>query len=207
VRHDQGFRATPGLRCIVRALLKTTQFIAFDPTTGVVGHAPRVTRHLEDLRGCFRDAAAFERLRADGNPLVYSVSAVELGTAEGDLHCGLGVIQPGRVGDEYFLTKGHLHAWREAAEVYIGLAGQGLMLLEDQVTGESRAIPLQPNALVYVPGHTAHRTVNTGDAPLAYLGIYPARAGHDYSAIARQNFRHVVVERDGEPCMLPRSEA
>jgi len=39
-----------------------------------------------------------------------------------------------------------------------------------------------------------------------YLGIYPAQAGHDYGAIATRNFRQVVVERDGQPAVLDRSE-
>jgi glucose-6-phosphate isomerase len=84
---------------------------------------------------------------------------------------------PGKIGDEYFLTKGHLHAWRPAAEFYFGLSGEGVMLLEDEATGESRLVPLRPHHAVYVPGHTAHRTVNTGAVPLTYLGVYPARPG------------------------------
>jgi glucose-6-phosphate isomerase len=34
----------------------------------------------------------------------------------------LGVLMPGKVGAEYFMTKGHIHAWRPAAEVYLGSA-------------------------------------------------------------------------------------
>ncbi len=102
------------------------------------------------------------------------------------------------------MTKGHLHAWRPAAEFYFGLSGDGVMLLEDERTGESRLLPLRPHHAVYVPGHTAHRTINTGPAPLTYLGIYPAKAGHDYSAIARKNFRCLVIERDGQPALIER---
>ena len=78
------------------------------------------------------------------------------------------------------------------------------MLLEDESTGESRMVPLRPHYVVYVPGHTAHRTMNTGSTPLTYLGVYPARAGHDYGAIAQRNFRMVVVERAGQPAMIER---
>ena len=66
-------------------------------------------------------------------------------------------------------------------------------------------LPLQERTVVYVPGHTAHRTINTGDGPLIYLGVYPAAAGHDYGAIAERNFRKVVVEREGRPVMLDRA--
>jgi glucose-6-phosphate isomerase len=188
------------------SLLDVSQLLTrFDPATGTIGEAPRVKRHLADLRGCFRDAEAVERALAHDNPLVYTVAAVEPAAGDGDLHYGLGVIYPGLVGDEYFLTKGHLHTWRAAAELYIGIAGEGVMLLEDEATGETRMIPLQPNGAVYVPGHTAHRTVNTGDVPLTYLGVCPARAGHDYGAIAERNFRSVVIQRDGKPHLIERN--
>ena len=65
-----------------------------------------------------------------GDPPVYAVSSFEPGDGEGDLHYGLGVVQPGTVGQEFFMTRGSLHAWRPASELYIGLDGRGLMLLE-----------------------------------------------------------------------------
>ncbi len=178
----------------------------YDPTTGRIDGCAMVERHLSDLRGCFSDEAAFAAALAASNPLVYSVASFDPGTGEGDLHYGLGRLLPGRIGGEYFMTKGHLHAWRPAAEFYFGLSGEGLMLLEDEATGRSRLLELRPHGAVYVPGHTAHRTINVGNTPLSYLGIYPARAGHDYSAIARTNFHCVVVERDGQPTMLPRPQ-
>ena len=177
-----------------------------DLDEGVIVGAPVVRRHLSDLAGCFEDCAAYAALRAGGDPLVYTVSGIEAADGAGDLHYGLGVLFPGRVGAEYFMTKGHLHSRREAAEVYIGLRGEGCMLLEDEATGESRMEPLGQGRVVYVPGHAAHRTINTGRVPLVYMGVYPADAGHDYGAIAAKNFRVVVVERDGKPAMVARSE-
>ena len=178
----------------------------FNPLTGEIPGAPTVKRHLQDLRGCFADGMAFEAAAAKGNPLVYTVAAVEPGGGAGDIHCGLGLLMPGSIGGEYYLTRGHLHTWRDAAEFYLGLTGDGVLLLEDEASGESRILPLRPNALVYVPGRTAHRTINVGDAPLTYLGIYPAQAGHDYRPIAERNFRCVVVQRDRRPVLLARNE-
>ena len=176
----------------------------FDPATGQIEGAATVLRQLSDLQGCFLDRAAYAGALAQGNPLVYSVAAVEPGKGAGDLHYGIGRLMPGRIGNEYFMTKGHLHSRREAAEIYIGLTGDGMMLLEDEASGESRLVPLRPNQTVYVPGHTAHRTMNTGRTPLTYLGVYSARAGHDYDVISRNNFRCVVIERDGHPVMAER---
>jgi len=178
----------------------------FDPDTGTIGDAPVTRRYLSDLKGSFNDQAMFDAALSAGDRLVYTVAAIEPAMGEGDLHYGLGVIFPGKIGDEYHLTKGHLHAWRPAAEFYIGLRGSGMMLLEDEHSTESRMVPLTPNGVVYVPGNTAHRTMNVGDEPLVYLGVYPARAGHDYGSIATKNFRYVVVQRDGVPTMIERSD-
>ena len=79
------------------------------------------------------------------------------------------------------------------------------MLLEEENSGESRLVPLGAHQAVYVPGHTAHRTINIGAEPLVYLGVYPARAGHDYGVIAKRNFRKVVIEREGQPVLLDRA--
>ncbi len=178
--------------------------VTFDPATAHLGDRPTVRRHLADLRESFADRAACDVVLANENPLLYEVTAVDPAGGDGQLHYGLGILYPGRVGDEYYLTKGHYHSHRPAAEVYVGLRGEGGMLLEDEATGESRFVSLRRNTIVYVPGHTAHRTVNTGSEPLAYLGIYPANAGHDYGAIAERNFRKIVVEREGKPTVVDR---
>jgi len=180
------------------------QSVSFDPLTGIIDGVPCIERRLSDLRGIFADAAAYERALADGDPVIYTVHSIESAGGEGDLYYGIGMLMPGRVGDEYYMTKGHLHSWRPAAEVYIGLHGTGLMLLEDEATGESTALPLERNGMVYVPGHTAHRTINTGNEPLVYIGVFPARAGHDYSTIAERNFRKIVAEREGHPEVIER---
>lgn len=178
----------------------------FDPVAGTMPGATIVKRHLSDLRGCFADTATFETALRAGDPLIYTVASAEPASGEGDLHYGIGRLMPGRIGNEYFMTKGHLHSWREAAEIYLGLTGEGVMLLENEATGESRMVPLRPHHAVYIPGHAAHRTINVGTTPLTYLGVYPAKAGHDYGAIAQRNFRCVVVEREGRPAMIEREK-
>lgn len=188
----------------LRSLDMRVLLARFDAARGTIEGAHRTERRLSDLNGIFLDESAYGAACAAGNPLVYSVEAVEPGTGDGDLHYGLGVIHPGRIGREYFMTKGHLHSWREAAELYIGLSGTGVMLLEDEATGESRMLFLESGCAVYVPGHTGHRTANVGDTPLSYIGVYPARAGHDYGVYASRNFRCVIVDEGGKPRMIRR---
>lgn len=179
-------------------------FSLFDPDTGAIDGCPIVARRLSDLAGIFADGPAYgERLKTS-DPVVYTVSAFDAAEGEGQLHCGLGVISPGRVGNEYFMTRGHLHARRETAEIYVGLRGTGLMLMQREDGSHEHSADLLPNGMVYVPGFTAHRTINTGNDPLVYLGVYPADAGHDYEAVRKTNFRSVVIMKNGAPVIIPR---
>jgi glucose-6-phosphate isomerase, archaeal len=166
---------------------------------------PHTVRRLSDLSGIFADDAAYQNMLATDDPVVYQVSSVEPGYSDGDLHYGLAILMSGRIGDEYYMTKGHFHAYRPAGEVYIVLRGEGLMMLESE-TGDSQLAAMRPNSVVYVPGHTAHRTINTGHEPLVYIGVYAANAGHDYASIAETNFRSVVVQIQGQPKLMARAD-
>lgn len=178
--------------------------LRFDPRAPVVEGAEIVTRHLSDLSELFADQISYSQMVEASNPVIYQVSTWEVASGDGDLVCGFGTLFPGKVGAEYYFTKGHYHAWRAAAEVYIGLSGSGYMLLEHEPTGESRLLPLLANYCVYVPGFTAHRTINVGNTPLTYIGIYSPRAGHDYGALAEANFRQVLVEQHDQPVLMDR---
>ncbi len=188
-------------------LLQTTPpyFSQFDPTTGALTGATLLERHLRDLQGYFADEAAYAAALQQDNALLYRVTTVEPAQGEGALNHCISTILPGRIGREYYMTKGHYHAWRPAAEYYIGLRGTGIVLLEDERTDAAWANPLLPNGVVYIPGYAAHRTVNTGAEPLIFLCVYLANAGHDYGAIQTRNFRQVVVEVDGAPVVIERA--
>ncbi|MCB0039235.1 MAG: glucose-6-phosphate isomerase [Caldilinea sp.] len=185
--------------------LDRAETLRFDPLTGIIAGRAPTSRYLVDVGAVFADRQAYTQLVVK-NPLVYEVTQVEEHNGDGQVHYGLGIIYPGKVGSEYFMTKGHLHEWRSAAEVYIGLRGRGMMLLEDERTGECRAVPLAANSTVYVPGYAAHRTVNVGDEPLVYWGILSSAAGHDYGTVGERNFRKVIVEKDGRPVVMDRDE-
>jgi glucose-6-phosphate isomerase len=190
----------------MNSLLLPHQLSTFDPITGNIDGGTLTERRLSDLRGIFTDEAAYESALATDDPVIYTVSSVEAGNGDGDLHFGIGRIMPGCIGAEYHMTKGHLHSWRDAAEVYIGLSGEGVMVLEEEDTGDTTILPLKPNGIVYVPGYVAHRTINTGSEPFTYIGIYSAKAGHDYGAIAERNFNEVVIQVDGRPEAMKRAD-
>lgn len=170
-----------------------------DLRDGLVGAGVlRIARRLSDLRGVFQDEHARAELAAQADPLVYEVFVAPAPESEGHLCHGVTVLHPGRVGDEYFMTKGHYHQKPGTAEVYYGLAGVGLMMLQTR-WGLWRTVEVGPGTVVYVPPHWGHRSVNTGDAPLVLLFAYPGDAGHDYGTIESTGFARLVVAEGGRP--------
>jgi glucose-6-phosphate isomerase len=173
-----------------------------DALTGKLEPATsEVRRRVSDMRGMFADREAQAALAASVNPIVYEVLQYDVPNDNGQLVVCTTVLQPGRVGTEYFMTKGHYHSNRGTGEVYYGLRGQGVLLMEvdDQFSSQT----MQPGTVAYVPPYWAHRTANTGGEPFIFLAVYPADAGHDYGTIERDGFRYQLVDRDGSPCLLP----
>ena len=117
----------------------------------------------------------------------------------GDIAFGTSITYPGRVGDEYFMTKGHFHTILDTAETYYCLRGEGYMLMENP-EGDWEARELRSGSAVYVPGRYAHRSVNTSPTePLITFFAFRADAGHNYGAIETRGFRKRIVERAGLP--------
>ena len=95
------------------------------------------------------------------------------------------------------MTRGHLHVKADRAEVYVGLTGRGVMLLET-LDGQSKAIEVGPGEAVYVPGHWVHRSVNVGTERFATLFCFASDAGQDYEIIARAGGMKQLVVAHGD---------
>lgn len=157
-----------------------------------------IERRASSLRDAFADVEALEELVAHGDPLVYQVRQYDVPEETGQLVSCTTVIQPGTVGDEFFMTKGHFHAERATGEVYLGLSGRGLLLLMTE-DGRKADLPMERGTLAYVPPSWAHRTVNVGDEPFSFLAVYPGHAGHDYGAIEKTGFQQRVYRTPRGP--------
>lgn len=158
-----------------------------------------IQRRLSSMKGQFLDQAAYDALLASEDALLYEVYEIRRPEVAGELLHGLSIVHPGKVGDEYYMTKGHFHTVLETAEVYYCLKGQGLMVMETP-EGEWAVELLRPHTVLYVPPRWAHRSVNTSlSEDLVTFFVYPGHAGHDYRTIETQGFRKLVVERNGQP--------
>ncbi len=169
----------------------------------VVGEAVDVLlRTAQDLTGFYRDDKAFAKLSPE-TPMyeVDSYFPVEQGV-EGGLFFGMTRIYPGKVGREYFMTKGHFHEMKDRGEFYWGVGGEGLLLLMDE-DRNTWAEKMHTGSIHYIPGFTAHRVCNTGKDILTFGACWPSDAGHDYGSIQEKGFSKLAVERDEKPTLIP----
>jgi glucose-6-phosphate isomerase len=168
-------------------------------------HTSRIERRASAMEGAYADATALEQLIEEGDPVVYEVQQRDLPEEVGQLVCCTTTVNAGTVGDEYFMTKGHYHAVRETAEIYLGLSGEGRLLLQTEV-GETSVLRLDRGTVAYVPPSWAHRTVNVGNDPLVFFAVYPGQAGHDYEAIEASGFARRVFRTASGPVVVSADE-
>jgi glucose-6-phosphate isomerase, archaeal len=168
------------------------------------GHSPSretTKRHLSKMKGMYADDSAFEQMLSEGDPILYEFYELELPANSGELLFGTSIVNPGKVGNEYYMTKGHFHTILETAEVYYCLSGEGILLMENP-EGDWDAQVMKPGSAVYVPPRYAHRSINTGNVPLVMFFVFRADAGHDYGTIETIGYRKLVVEQDGQVAII-----
>lgn len=183
------------------AQLKST-LVDFDPVSGLSKSRPALQRRLSKMKSMFYDAAACEAALRTGDPLIYEFYDMGVPETSGDIAYGTSITYPGKVGDEYNMTKGHFHTVLDTAEVYYCLRGRGMMMMESP-EGDVETRELRKGQAVYVPGRYAHRSINISpDEPFITFFAFPGHAGHDYGSIETKGFHKIVVERNGKPTVI-----
>lgn len=171
-----------------------------DPVTGTMsGASGRYEKYLKNLDGLYEDVSAFEHaVSVNPDLIVYCVHEARPEQDKGDLIFGTTWMKPGKIGREFYMTRGHIHACANRPETYYGESGEGLMLMESP-EGETRILEIHPRVLVYVPPMWIHRSVNTGSEPLVMSFCYPSDSGQNYDIIARSGgmAKRIVASSDG----------
>lgn len=177
----------------------------FEPGVGYVdiaaGKLQGATNHYQktfrDLDGLYEDAEAFAKLLNErGDAVAYEVTDYKPSANAGDIIIGVTRMEPGKVGCEYYMTRGHIHARPNRPEMYYGESGLGVMLLESP-DGQVRTVEIGPKTMCYVPPFWIHRSVNVGSEPLVMTFSYPADSGQDYDIIARAGGMRSRIVDDG----------
>lgn len=176
--------------------------IDFDLNTGLSKTVDTEKRYLSQMSGMFADDDAYTRELEKGDPLVYEFHTLSLPEHQGDLAFGCSILYPGKVGNEYYMTKGHFHTILDTAEVYYCLQGHGYMMIENP-EGDWSAHELTAGKAIYVPKNYAHRSINVSDSEqLITFFVFRADAGHDYGTIETKGYRKLLVEEEGFPTIV-----
>jgi glucose-6-phosphate isomerase, archaeal len=159
-------------------------------------------KKIKDLVNVFQDQDAYKLM--DPEETVYEVEAFmpEKEGTPGGLYFGNSTIYPGKVGHEYFMTRGHFHANLDTAEYYWCLSGEGVLIFMD-IKKRIQAEKMIPGSLHYIPRNVAHRVANTGKEKLVFNACWPSNAGHDYSTINENGFSARLLELSGKPRLVP----
>jgi glucose-6-phosphate isomerase len=177
--------------------------VRLDSQSGIFAPCPQlVERRVSDLKTMFYDQNAVKDVLANGDKLVYEFRYYLFVTSKSDMALGVTRVFPGKVGDEYHMTKGHVHQRDDRPEIYYCVQGSGYLLL-DTLQGEFRAEKWEPGVITHIPPMWAHRVVNTSSDLLVFVASYNVSAGHDYSIVEQKGFSQILVERNGQPVFLP----
>ena len=104
----------------------------FDLVSGFCtsGKVKPTQRRVSDMVAQFANEAAARAMVEGGDPLLYEFYGLDLPEDDsGVLQFGTTILYPGKVGEEYFMTKGHFHTILDTSEIYYGLSGRGMMLV------------------------------------------------------------------------------
>lgn len=157
-----------------------------------------IQRNLSKMAGQYQDQDAFNSMLSNEDALLYEVYELKRPEVAGEILHGVSIVHPGKVGNEYFMTKGHYHTVLDTAEIYYTLKGEGYMVMETP-EGDWAVEKLIPGSVLYVPPRWAHRSVNIGSGEdLVMFFAYPGNAGHNYASIETQGFRKLILELNGK---------
>jgi glucose-6-phosphate isomerase len=175
--------------------------VDFDPVTGRSEMAVSTRRTLSQMKKMYYDQEAVEEILKTEDPVIYEFYELGFPEREGDIAFGTTIVYPGKIGNEYYMTKGHFHTKIDTAEVYWTLKGEGYMIMENK-EGDCINMFLSPHQAVYVPRGYSHRSVCTSDEPLIMYFSFQADAGHDYGTIETMGYRKMVVEENGKATIV-----
>ena len=177
--------------------------VQIDTTTGeFIPCLEKVARRVSDLAMMFSDQQIVQNLIRMGDKLVYEIRYYPFITSKSDMALGTTAILPGKVGDEYHMTKGHFHARDDQPEIYYCVQGEGFLQMESR-DGDYHSVPWKAGTITHIPPQYAHRVINTGSTNLVFVASFHVSAGHEYDLIEARGFKNIIIEQHGKAVEVP----
>ncbi len=176
--------------------------IRFNLEDGISPECKSTKRMLSAMNGMYFNNQKLKEMIKVEDILVYKFYELDIPKSPGELAYGTTILYPGKVDNEYFMTKGHFHSKIDTAEIYYCIKGHGFILMENPEC-EVELQEMRPGISVYVPPRFAHRSINVSDSePFIMFFVFRADAGHDYKTIETKGFRKLLIEKEGEPELI-----
>jgi glucose-6-phosphate isomerase len=176
--------------------------IRFNLTTGLSPEIKSIKRMLSSMEGMYFNNERLKEMVEEEDIVVYEFYDLGIPKYPEELAYGTTIIYPGKVDNEFFMTKGHFHSKLDTAEVYYCIKGHGYLLMENP-EGEVELQEMSPGISVYVPPRFAHRSINVSNTESFIMFFtFRADAGHDYRTIESRGFRKLVIEKCGKPELI-----
>ncbi|MBS7653813.1 MAG: glucose-6-phosphate isomerase family protein [Candidatus Bathyarchaeia archaeon] len=169
-----------------------------DLPTGEISDPDAVdVRKIKDMKGYFQNEEA--RSLMDPETIVYRVYR----KMHPEISYGITEIFPGKVGCEYFMTKGHFHKRIEAPGIYLCLKGLGIAILQHENEAYPTLIaPFEKGTIALMAPFYAHRVINIGEENLIFIGFSATDSGFMYGPLERKGFKFLIVERENQVSFL-----
>jgi glucose-6-phosphate isomerase len=161
----------------------------------------RDERKLSDLSIMYQEKDLVDKILEKEDPVIYEIFYYGYKTSVSDMALGVTRIQPGTIGGEFHMTKGHFHEAHDEPEIYFCVKGEGYLLLETK-GGEFQAEKWTKGTISHIPPMWAHRVVNIGTEPLVFVASYHLAAGHEYKPVINKGFLKRIIEENGEAVFI-----
>lgn len=116
---------------------------------------------VKDLKGYYKDTSGFED---EINYEVYFLHPEKTRLLK--TFVGMTVLHPGKVNEEWKMTRGHFH---ETEEIYVFVKGSGRMIIKKD--GEYHEYRVKEGDMVIVPSGFWHRVINDGKEELIFYTL------------------------------------
>lgn len=152
------------------------------------------SKYFKDIKDIYENPSGIE-----DDTLMYDVYSYINGDQSNivNLNYGLSVLHPVLVNGECNMTRGHFHDDAKFPEIYVGLGGNGLLMMSDK-KGYTFCEKVFAGSVHYIDGNYSHRLINIGDDDLRVLCVWSPCAGHDYESILKFNYKYRVFIENKE---------
>lgn len=130
-----------------------------DFITGEIKNCNRVPIKLSSIKHLYSKTETNKILKIS-NPTIYSIYEHKVPKRKGHFVALTTIINPGKIGNDYYMTEGFEHKDVSSAEILLCLNGVGTVLMQAEF-GNSIAIKISKGKICYIPPYWSYRVVNT----------------------------------------------